>query len=62
MSAELSDKSNFSESMKAYTKNDSEKMKSYAETLFRIAQTIQNGHKLIRKKPLDRKNFVEGFF
>ena|GEM_PF-1657974 len=42
LSAELSDKSNFAESIKAYTKNDSEKMKSYAETLFRIAQTIQN--------------------
>lgn len=42
LSAELSDKSDFAESMKAYTKNDSEKMKSYAETLFRIAQMIQN--------------------
>lgn len=42
LSAELSDRSDFAESMKAYTKNDSEKMKSYAETLFRIAQTIQN--------------------
>lgn len=42
LSAELSDKSDFAESMKAYTKNDSEKMKRYAETLFKIAQTIQN--------------------
>lgn len=42
LSADLSDKYNFNALMKAYTKNDAEKMKHYAKTLFKIAHTIQN--------------------
>jgi len=42
LSAELSDKYNFDNLMKAYAKNDVEKMKSYAEKFFKIAQMIQN--------------------
>lgn len=42
LSVELSHKYNFDNLMKAYTKNDAEKIKNYAETLFKIAQTMQN--------------------
>ena len=42
LSEELSDKYNFDNLMKAYTKNDAEKMKCYTEKFFKIAQTIQN--------------------
>lgn len=39
---DLASVNDFDELIKAYAENDSEKMKSYAETLFKIAQAIQN--------------------
>lgn len=42
LSAEFSDKNDFDDLMKAYTKNDSEKMKNYSEMLFKLAQSIHN--------------------
>ena len=42
LSNDLANVNDFDKLMKAYAENDSDKMKSYAETLFKIAQAIQN--------------------
>lgn len=39
---DLASVNDFDELIKAYAENDSEKMKNYAETLFKIAQAIKN--------------------
>lgn len=42
LSNDLANVDDFDRLIKAYAENDSEKMKGYAETLFKIAQSIQN--------------------